>query len=61
MGTSAERCCVLLLQLAEGQTALYTEMPVKVNGSKQPIDEAEWTITTLTNSVSVGRDIHNQH
>ncbi|RUO06478.1 phage late control D family protein, partial [Enterobacter hormaechei] len=30
----------------------YTEMPVKVSGFKQPIDDAEWTITTLTHSVS---------
>lgn len=40
------------LQLAEGRADLYTEMPVKVSGFKQPIDEAEWTITTLTHSVS---------
>lgn len=40
------------LQLAEGRADLYTEMPVKVSGFKQPIDDAEWTITTLTHSVS---------
>lgn len=40
------------LQLAEGRADLYTEMPVKVSGFKQPIDEAEWTITTLTHAVS---------
>jgi phage protein D len=40
------------LQLAEGRADLYTEMPVKVAGFKQPIDDAEWTITTLTHSVS---------
>lgn len=40
------------LQLAEGRADLYTEMPVKVTGFKQPIDEAEWTITTLTHTVS---------
>ncbi|MDX6042979.1 phage late control D family protein [Scandinavium lactucae] len=40
------------LQLAEGRADLYTEMPVKVSGFKQPIDEAEWTITTLTHNVS---------
>lgn len=40
------------LQLAEGRADLYTEMPVKVSGFKQPIDEAEWTITTLTHTVS---------
>lgn len=39
------------LQLAEGRADLYTEMPVKVTGFKQPIDDAEWTITTLTHSV----------
>ncbi|CAM6629043.1 Late control protein D protein [Klebsiella aerogenes] len=40
------------LQLAEGRADLYTEMPVKVSGFKQPIDEAEWIITTLTHTVS---------
>ncbi|EAA5430803.1 phage late control D family protein [Salmonella enterica subsp. enterica serovar Falkensee] len=40
------------LQLAEGRADLYTEMPVKVTGFKQPIDDAEWNITTLTHSVS---------
>ena len=39
-------------QLAEGRADLYTEMPMKVNGFKQPIDDAEWTITTLTHTVS---------
>lgn len=40
------------LQLAEGRADHYTQMPLKVSGFKQPIDEAEWTITTLTHSVS---------
>lgn len=40
------------LQLAEGRVDLYTEIPVKVSGFKQPIDDAEWTITTLTHTVS---------
>ncbi|EPE4352479.1 TPA: GPO family capsid scaffolding protein [Escherichia coli] len=40
------------LQLAEGRADLYTDMPVKVSGFKQPIDDAEWTITTLTHTVS---------
>ncbi|ECD4478435.1 phage late control D family protein, partial [Salmonella enterica subsp. enterica serovar Livingstone] len=40
------------LQLAEGRADLYTEMPVKVTGFKQPIDDAEWTITTLTHTVT---------
>lgn len=31
---------------------IHTEMPVKVSGFKQPIDDAEWTITTLTHTVS---------
>ena len=39
------------LQLAEGWTDLYTEMPVKVSGFKQPIDDAEWSITTLTHAI----------
>jgi len=33
------------LQLAEGRADLYTEMPVRVQGFKKQIDEAEWTIT----------------
>ena len=40
------------LQLAEGRADLYTEMPVKVSGFKKPIDDAEWTITTLTHTIS---------
>ncbi|MCK7114468.1 phage late control D family protein, partial [Enterobacter bugandensis] len=40
------------LLLAEGRADLYTEMPVKVSGFKQPIDDVEWTITTLTHTVS---------
>lgn len=40
------------LQLAEGRADLYTEMPVKVSGFKQPIDDAEWTITTLRHTIS---------
>ncbi len=28
-------------------------MPVKVGGFKQPIDDAEWTITTLTHTVNL--------
>lgn len=40
------------LRLAEGRADLYTEMPVKVSGSKQPIDDAEWTITTLAQSIT---------
>jgi len=40
------------LQLAEGRADLYTEMPVKVIGFKQPIDDVSWTITTLTHMVN---------
>lgn len=40
------------IQLAEGRADLYTEMPVKVSGFKQPIDEAQWIITTLTHTVT---------
>ncbi|WP_034911996.1 phage late control D family protein [Erwinia sp. 9145] len=40
------------LQLARGRADLYTEMPVKVSGFKQPIDGAEWIITTLTHSLT---------
>ncbi|WP_241649673.1 phage late control D family protein [Rosenbergiella collisarenosi] len=40
------------MQLAEGRADLYTEMPVKVTGFKQQVDEAEWVITTLTHTVS---------
>ncbi len=37
VGTSATWGCYFL-QLAEGRADLYTEMPVKVTGFKQPID-----------------------
>ena len=40
------------LQLAEGRADLYTEMPVKVTGFKQPIDDVSWIITTLTHTVN---------
>ncbi|CAH5830363.1 hypothetical protein AI2828V5_3835, partial [Klebsiella oxytoca] len=36
----------------KGRADLYTEMPVKVTGFKQPIDDASWTITTLTHMVN---------
>lgn len=42
----------LTLQLAQGRADLYTEMPVKVVGFKQPIDDADWIITTLTHTLS---------
>ncbi len=40
------------IQFARGRADLYTEMPVKVSGFKQPIDAGEWIITTLTHSLS---------
>jgi hypothetical protein len=40
------------IQLVKGRAELYTEMPVKVSGFKQPIDAGEWIITTLTHSLS---------
>lgn len=40
------------IQLADGRPDLYTEMPVRVSGFKQPIDDAEWIITALTHSIS---------
>ncbi|MCI4419667.1 phage late control D family protein [Klebsiella variicola] len=43
------------LQLAEGRADLYTEMPVKVSGFKQPIADANWAITTLTRTVNPDR------
>ncbi len=52
LGAAAARCGVIFLQLAEGRADLYTEMPVKVTGFKQPIDDASWTITTLTHTVN---------
>lgn len=45
------------LQLAEGRADLYMEMPVKVSVFKQPIDDAEWTIRTLTHTANVDSDI----
>jgi phage protein D len=31
---------------------LFPELPVKVSGFKQQIDEADWIITTVTNSIN---------
>ncbi len=39
-------------QLAEGWADLYTEMQVEMSDFKQAIHYAEWTITTLTHTVS---------
>ncbi len=52
LGETTARRGLISLQLAEGRADLYTEMPVKVSGFKQPIDDAEWTITTLTHTVN---------
>lgn len=52
MGAAAAWGCVILAAARRGPADLYTEMPVKVSGFKQPIDDAEWTITTLTHTVS---------
>ncbi|AIN15714.1 phage late control D family protein [Yersinia pseudotuberculosis] len=40
------------IQLAKGRADLYPEVPVKVTGFKKQIDEADWTLVTVTHSVS---------
>lgn len=40
------------IQLAKGRADLYPEIPVKVSGFKKQIDEADWTLVTVTHSVS---------
>lgn len=40
------------IQLAKGRADLYPEVPVKVIGFKKQIDEADWTLATVTHSVS---------
>ncbi|MGM7959704.1 phage late control D family protein [Yersinia enterocolitica] len=40
------------IQLAKGRADLYPEVPVKVIGFKKQIDEADWTLVTVTHSVS---------
>ncbi|WP_318389667.1 phage late control D family protein [Enterobacter sp.] len=40
------------INLAKGRGDLFPELPVKVSGFKQPIDDAEWTITTVTNTIN---------
>ncbi|MFP1741781.1 phage late control D family protein [Lonsdalea quercina] len=40
------------ITLARGRAELYPELPAKVSGFKQEIDAAEWTITTVTHSLS---------
>lgn len=39
------------ITLAKGRGDLFPELPVRVSGFKGPIDEAEWTITTVTNTI----------
>ncbi|MBO1556716.1 phage late control D family protein, partial [Yersinia pseudotuberculosis] len=39
------------IQLAKGRADLYPEVPVKVTGFKKQIDEADWTLVTVTHSV----------
>ncbi|WP_050291154.1 phage late control D family protein, partial [Yersinia pseudotuberculosis] len=36
------------IQLAKGRADLYPEVPVKVTGFKKQIDEADWTLVTVT-------------
>ncbi|HHG9959386.1 TPA: phage late control D family protein [Yersinia enterocolitica] len=40
------------IQLAKGRADLYPEVPVKVTGFKKQIDEADWTLVTVTHSMS---------
>ncbi|EKN3439378.1 TPA: phage late control D family protein [Yersinia enterocolitica] len=40
------------IQLAKGRADLYPEVPIKVIGFKKQIDEADWTLVTVTHSVS---------
>lgn len=40
------------IQLAKGRADLYPEVPIKVSGFKKQIDEADWTLVTVTHSVS---------
>lgn len=40
------------IQLAKGRADLFPELPVRVNGFKSQIDEADWIITTVTNSIN---------
>lgn len=40
------------IQLANGRADLFPELPVRVIGFKSQIDEADWIITTVTNSIS---------
>ncbi|MBK4124480.1 phage late control D family protein [Enterobacter roggenkampii] len=40
------------IQLATGREDLFPELPVKVSGFKRQIDDADWIITTVTNTIN---------
>jgi phage protein D len=40
------------IDLARGREDLFPELPVKVSGFKREIDQADWTITTVTHSLN---------
>ncbi|EPZ7023702.1 phage late control D family protein [Serratia marcescens] len=40
------------IQLARGRAELYPEAPVTVKGFKREIDEAKWTLVTVTHSLN---------
>ncbi|NBJ32224.1 phage late control D family protein [Serratia fonticola] len=40
------------IQLARGRADLYPEAPVAVSGFKRQIDEAKWTLVTVTHSLN---------
>lgn len=42
----------LSIQLARGRAELYPEAPVTVKGFKREIDEAKWTLVTVTHSLN---------
>ncbi len=52
VGTPATRCCVILATTGGRAGRSLHGNTCKVSGFKQPIDDAEWTITTLTHTVS---------
>ncbi len=40
------------LQLAQGRPELFPEMPVRVSGFKPQIDNADWTLVTVTHTLN---------
>ncbi|WP_261372129.1 phage baseplate assembly protein V [Yersinia bercovieri] len=50
--TAPNITCKFSIQLAKGRADLYPEVPIKVTGFKKQIDEADWTLVTVTHSVS---------